>query len=81
MGVIYLHGVAYGKGNGGGGGTTDNYNELSNKPQINSTTLVGNKTTSDLNLADGTSIYVDANDKLAIAEVEIPEADIDALFP
>lgn len=36
---------------GGGGGGTDNYNELLNKPQINGTTLSGNKTSSDLGLA------------------------------
>lgn len=34
---------------GSGGGTSD-YNDLSNKPQINSVTLSGNKTTSDLNI-------------------------------
>ena len=33
MGVIYLNGIAYGKGSGGGGGgSTSNYNELTNKP-------------------------------------------------
>ena len=36
-------------GGGGGGGTT-NYNELSNRPQIESTTLTGNKSASDLGL-------------------------------
>ena len=36
-------------GGGGGGGTT-NYNELNNKPQINGTTLTGNKSASDLGL-------------------------------
>ena len=81
MGVIYLHGIAYGKGSGSGSGGTDDYNDLDNKPQINSTTLIGNKNTSDLNLVDGTSIYVDENGKLAIAEVEIPEANIEDLFP
>lgn len=35
---------------GGGGGTTD-YTALSNKPQINSITLTGNKSFSDLGLA------------------------------
>lgn len=36
---------------GGGGGTgTDNYNELSNKPQINGETLSGNKTAANLGL-------------------------------
>lgn len=32
-----------------GGGTSD-YNKLSNKPQINSITLIGNKTSQDLGL-------------------------------
>lgn len=36
---------------GGGGGGTDNYNDLSNKPSINQVTLQGNKTASDLGLA------------------------------
>ena len=49
MGVIYLHGVAYGKGSGGGGGTTD-YNDLDNKPRINGVTLSGAKTSDDLDL-------------------------------
>ena len=35
---------------GGGGGGTSNYNDLSNKPQINGVTLTGNKTSSDLGL-------------------------------
>lgn len=35
----------------GGGGTSD-YDSLSNRPQINSTTLTGNKSSSDLGLAD-----------------------------
>lgn len=39
-------------GAGGGGGGTSDYTELSNKPQINGTTLTGNKTTSDLSLPD-----------------------------
>ena len=39
---------------GGGGGGTDNYNSLSNKPQINSVTLQGNKSFDDLGI--GTDI-------------------------
>lgn len=39
----------------GGGGTT-NYNDLSNKPQIEGVTLSGNKTASDLGLALATDI-------------------------
>lgn len=35
----------------GGGGTND-YDQLNNRPQINSTTLTGNKSSSDLGLAD-----------------------------
>lgn len=38
------------KANSGGGGGTSNYNDLSNQPQINGTTLTGNKTASDLGL-------------------------------
>ena len=38
-------------GGGGGGGTgTDNYNSLSNKPQINGVTLTGNKKSADLKI-------------------------------
>ena len=36
---------------GGGSGGTSNYNELSNRPQINGTTLSGNKTPAALGLA------------------------------
>ena len=36
-------------GGGGGGGTTD-YTDLSNKPQINGVPLIGNKTSSQLNI-------------------------------
>lgn len=35
---------------GGGGGGTTNYNNLSNKPQVNGITLSGNKTAADLSL-------------------------------
>ena len=37
-------------GSGGGGGTSD-YNDLSNKPQINGNTLSGNKTTAQLGIS------------------------------
>lgn len=40
------------RGGGGGGGGVSDYNELSNRPQINSVTLTGNKTTSDLSIHD-----------------------------
>ena len=48
---IYLNKIA--NGSGGGGGTSD-YSDLSNKPQINSTELSGNKTSSDLGLQSET---------------------------
>lgn len=35
---------------GGGGGGSSNYNDLSNKPSINSVTLSGNKSAGDLGL-------------------------------
>lgn len=44
---------------GGGGGGTDDYTQLSNKPQINGHTLTGNKTSSDLGLASAAAL----NDK------------------
>ena len=36
---------------GGGGGGTSNYNQLSNKPQINGVELSGNKSSSDLGIS------------------------------
>ena len=44
------------KKNGGGGGGTTNYNLLSNKPQINSMELSGNKSLSDLGIASAQSV-------------------------
>lgn len=38
-------------GGGGGEGGTTNYNDLSNKPKINGTTLSGNKTLAQLGIA------------------------------
>jgi len=54
----YAAAVAYAKnhGGGGGGGGTDNYNELENRPQVNSVTLTGNKSASDLGLAEAPTI-------------------------
>lgn len=51
MGVIKKSGITY-AGGGGGGGGSDNYNELSNKPKINSVELASNKTGGDLGLQD-----------------------------
>lgn len=41
---------------GGGGGGTSNYNDLSHRPQINSTTLEGNMSLSDLGIASATDL-------------------------
>ena len=46
MGTLVKNGVAY---VGGSGGTTD-YEDLSNKPSINGTSLVGNKTSAELGI-------------------------------
>lgn len=46
--ITDIIGIKYGSNSGGGG--TDNYNSLKNLPQINGTTLKGNKTASDLGL-------------------------------
>ena len=50
---------------GSGGGTTD-YNDLTNKPSINSVTLSGNKTTADLNIS-----YNDLDDKPVIPAAQV----------
>ena len=52
-------------GTGGGGGTT-NYNDLTNKPQINGVTLQGNKTTSNLNIS-----YNDLTNKPTIPAAQV----------
>lgn len=48
---------------GGGGGGTSNYNDLSNQPQVNGTTLIGNKTSADLGIADLSAVIADAFDE------------------
>ena len=50
---------------GTGGGTSD-YNDLTNKPSINSVTLSGNKTTADLNIS-----YNDLDDKPTIPAAQV----------
>ena len=52
---------------GGGQGGTDNYNDLSNKPQINGHTLTGNKTGSSLGLASTSDLesYLTSSDAAA----------------
>lgn len=62
---------------GGGGGGTDSYSDLTNKPKINSVTLSGNKTSSQLGLQDalvsGTNIKtVNSTSLLGSGDVSIP---------
>lgn len=66
MGVIYLNGIAYG---GGGSSGTSDYNELTNKPKINNISLSGNKTTTDLKLVDGETIYINQNEQMEIGVI------------
>lgn len=57
--------VRNGQDGGGGGGGTSDYDQLSNRPQINSTTLTGNKSASDLGLATTAQVnakYTKPND-------------------
>ena len=56
MSDIIPEGILY--GNLGVGSGTTNYNDLDNKPQINSVTLQGNKTASDLGLVGTSDIPV-----------------------
>ncbi len=53
---------------GGGGGTSD-YPTLTNKPSINSVTLIGNKTSSDLSLAAASHTHTTSD----ITDLSIPD--------
>ena len=61
-----LIGKSLSGGSGGGGGGTSNYNALENKPQINGTTLTGNKSLSDLGIAAESDIPTVNNGTLTI---------------
>jgi hypothetical protein len=54
----------------GGGGTSD-YSDLTNKPQINSVTLSGNKTTSDLGLGTITSVKMNGSTVATSGEADL----------
>lgn len=60
---------------GGGGGGSSNYNNLSNKPQINGVELSGNKTASDLGIggATVTTLY-EADNTSQVATIELTES-------
>ena len=59
----------------GGGGGTDDYEDLENKPSINSVTLSGNKTTADLGLFSGN--YNDLTNKPTIPSAFNDLTDVD----
>ena len=65
MGVIYKNGVSY----GGGGGSGD-YEDITNKPQINGNTLEGNLTAADLGLADDNTLSVNEDGELAVVVID-----------
>lgn len=61
--ITDIIGIKYGSNSGGGGGGgTDDYDSLKNLPQINGTTLKGDKTSADLGL-------VDEDDELTTAQM------------
>lgn len=51
---------------GGGGGGTDSYTDLKNKPQINNVTLTGNKTTADLIPLDN-GLEINSDGEMAVS--------------
>lgn len=51
---------------GGGGGGTDSYPDLKNKPQINNVTLTGNKTTADLIPLDN-GLEINSDGEMAVS--------------
>lgn len=58
--------------NSGGGGGSNDYDDLDNKPSINSVELTGNKTASDLGLVDETDLETALDEKAdAITEVTV----------
>ena len=46
--------IAYYKAHGGGGGGTSDYDDLTDKPQINGHELSGNKSSADLGILSAT---------------------------
>lgn len=65
-------GVLVGNLNQTGGGGTDNYNDLVNKPSINGVTLAGNKTFSDLGINIPTKVSQLQNDSHFVQQSAIP---------
>lgn len=72
--------LALSAGNGSGGGEASNYNDLANKPQINGTTLTGNKTLDELGItADSLNVYTKEETTNAINDATSGKADKTAL--
>ena len=72
--------LALSAGNGSGGGEASNYNDLANKPQINGTTLTGNKTLDELGItADNLNVYTKEETTNAINDATDDKADKTAL--
>lgn len=59
IGDIYEGGIKLSDKYGSGGGGTTNYNNLSNKPSINTVTLTGNKTLADIGINTITNAEID----------------------
>lgn len=57
-----------------GGGSVESYEQLTNKPQINGTTLSGNKTTEDL-IPIGDGLNINADGELETADAYIPTSE------
>lgn len=54
---------------GGGGSATDDYNDLSNKPQIDGVELSGNKTLADLGIQPATDETLETTDKTVVGAI------------
>ena len=72
--LMYIEGKLNATVESGGGGTTD-YNNLSNKPQINGNTLSGNMTTSQLGINIPTKTSDLTNDSGYITINDLPSID------
>lgn len=65
---IVLAGKLSGTGGGAGGGAND-YNDLSNKPQINGVELSGNSTLADLGIQPVTDESLSTTDKTIVGAI------------
>lgn len=60
--------------NGGGGGGTDNYNALSNKPSINGHVLIGDSDFEDLGLHFGTAAAKNSTNAVTADSTDLVES-------